>query len=180
MQFQLLDICATLCAIWTTLVTIFLKSILLVVTSMFETWSVQVLRRFYEVVSIISKISVGSLVVNSDNRLSPSLSKTKLSELIQSALKRSSYSHSITSRTQQTKFLKFRHNVRDTINPSCPANDEVDDMEHTPLLCHWYYDGPRSDILHHVNAILLPHGLSSLSNEVLLEFIFYCNERFTI
>ena len=74
---------------------------------MFETWSVQVLRRFYEVVSIISKISVGSLVVNSDNRLSPSLSKTKLSELIQSALKRSSYSHSITSRTQQTKFSQI-------------------------------------------------------------------------
>ena len=46
------------------------------------------------------------------------------------------------------------------------------------LLCH-SYNGPRSDLLDSVNAILLPHGFSPLSNETLLKFILYGNERLT-
>ena len=58
-------------------------------------------------------------------------------------------------------------------------DDGVEDTEHLMLLCH-SYNGPRSDLLNSVNAILLPHGFSSLSNEVLLKFILYGDERLTI
>ena len=47
------------------------------------------------------------------------------------------------------------------------------------LLCH-SYDELRSDLLNSVNAILLPYGFSSFSNEVLLKFIMYGDERLTI
>ena len=50
--------------------------------------------------------------------------------------------------------------------------------EHFLLLCH-LYNGPRSNLLK-VNAKLLTHGCSSLSNEVLLEFILYGDERVVI
>ena len=42
------------------------------------------------------------------------------------------------------------------------------------------YDELRSDFLNSVNAILLPHGFSSLSNEVLLKFILHGGERLAI
>ena len=60
-----------------------------------------------------------------------------------------------------------------------PANDGVEDTEHFLLLCHSYSE-PRSDLLNSVNAILLPHGFSSLSNEDLLKFTLYGDERLTI
>ena len=41
------------------------------------------------------------------------------------------------------------------------------------------YDGPRSDLLGSVDAILLPHGFSSLSNELLLKIILYGDQRLT-
>ena len=47
------------------------------------------------------------------------------------------------------------------------------------LLCHSCY-GPRYDLLNSVSVILLPHGFSSLSNEVLLKFILYGDEQLTI
>ena len=46
-------------------------------------------------------------------------------------------------------FDKFKHNFRDTINPVCPANDEVEDTEHFLLLCH-SFNGPRSYLLNSV------------------------------
>ena len=76
-------------------------------------------------------------------------------------------------------FHKFRHSFRETGNPLCPANDGVEDTEHFPLLCH-SYNGPRSDLLNSVNAMLLPYGFPSLSKEVLLKFILYGDERLTI
>ena len=124
-------------------------------------------------------------------RLSPSLSifKTKLSKLIRPTPKLVYGIHDpkgLAILTQlrvglsKLNFHKFRHNFRDTVNPLCPANDGVEDTEHFLLLCH-SYNGPRSDLLNSVNAILLPHGLlSSLSNEVLLKFILYGDERLTI
>ena len=57
------------------------------------------------------------------------------------------------------------------------ANDGVEDMEHFLLLCH-SYNQLRSDLVN--CAILLPHGFSSFSNEVLLIFILYGDERLTI
>ena len=61
----------------------------------------------------------------------------------------------------------------------CPANDGVEDTEHFLQLCHSYNE-LRSDLLNSVNAILLPHRFSSLSNEVLLKFILYSEECLTI
>ena len=40
-------------------------------------------------------------------------------------------------------------------------------------------DGPRSDLLSSVDALLLPHGFSSLSNELLLKIILYGDHRLT-
>ena len=73
-------------------------------------------------------------------------------------------------------FQKFKHNFRDTLNPLCPTNDGVEDTEHYFLLCHTY-DADRRDLLSSVNAILLPHGLISLSNEELLKIILYGHEQ---
>ena len=123
-------------------------------------------------------------------RLSPSLSifKTKLSKLIRPTPKLVYGIHDpkgLAILTQlrvglsKLNFHKFRHNFRDTVNPLCPASDGVEDTEHFLLLCH-LYNGPRSDLLNSVNAILLPHGFSSLSNEALLKFILYGDERLTI
>ena len=125
-----------------------------------------------------------------DIRLSSSLSifKTKLSKLIRPTPKLVYGIHDpkgLAILTQlrvglsKLNFHKFRHNFRDTVNPLCPANDGVEDTEHYLLLCH-SYNGPRYDLLNSVNAILLPRGFSSLSNEVLLKFILYGDERFTI
>ena len=82
----------------------------------------------------------------------------------------SSLSHSVG--LSKLNFHNFRHNFRDTVNYLRPPNDVVEDTEQFQLLCH-SHDGPRSDLLNSVNAILLPHGFSSLSNEVFLKFILY-------
>ena len=122
--------------------------------------------------------------------LSPLLSifKTKLSKLIRPTPKLVYGIHDpkgLAILTQlrvglsKLNFHKFRHNFRDTVNPLCPTNDGVEDTEHFLLLCHSYNE-LRSDLLNSVNAILLPHGFSSLSNEVLLRFILYGYKRLTI
>ena len=123
-------------------------------------------------------------------RLSPSLSTftTKLSKLIRSTPKLVYGIHDpkgLAILTQlrvglsKLNFHKFRHIFIDTVNSFFPANDEAEDTEHFLLLCH-SYDELRSDLLNSVNATLLPHGFSSLSNEVLLKFILYCDDRLTI
>ena len=85
-------------------------------------------------------------------RLSHSLSifKTKLSKLIRPTPKLVYDIHDpmgLAILTQlrvglsKLNFDKFRHNFRDTVNPLCPVNDGVEDMEHFLLLCH-SYNGP--------------------------------------
>ena len=61
---------------------------------------------------------------------------------------------------------------RDALNPLCPTNDGVEDMEHYFLLCRTY-DANRLDLLNSVNAILLPHCLINPSNEDLSIIILY-------
>ena len=56
---------------------------------------------------------------------------------------------------------KFKHSFRDTLNPLCPTNDGLEDTEHYFLLCHTF-DANRLDLLHNLNAILLPHELINL------------------
>ena len=72
---------------------------------------------------------------------------------------------------------KFRHNVRETINPMHPSNDGIEDMEHYLLLCCSYV-GLRCDLLASVAGILHLYSLSSPSfNQELVKVILYGDER---
>ena len=73
-------------------------------------------------------------------------------------------------------FHKFRHNFSDTVDPTCPANDGVEDTEHYMLFCQ-SYEEPRRELLDGFNEISPPSVISDLSNELLVEFILYGNER---
>ena len=73
-------------------------------------------------------------------------------------------------------FHKFRHNFSDTIDPMCPANDGVEDTDHYLLFCQ-SYEEPRRELLDGFNEISPPSVISDLSNELLVEFILYGNER---
>ena len=58
----------------------------------------------------------------------------------------------------------------------CPAKDGVEDTEHY-LLCSQSYEEPRRELLNGFNEILPPSVISNLSNELLVEFLLYGNER---
>ena len=73
-------------------------------------------------------------------------------------------------------FHKFRNNFRDAIDPMFPSNDGVEDTEHYLLLCQ-SYEEPRRELLNGFNAILPPHEISNLSNELLVELFLYGNDR---
>ena len=62
------------------------------------------------------------------------------------------------------------------MNPLCAKNDGIEDMERYLLFCY-AYDADRRDHLRNVNAMLLLHGLISLSNEELLKVILYSHEQ---
>ena len=58
----------------------------------------------------------------------------------------------------------------------CPANDGVEDTEHYLLLCQ-SYEEPRRELINGFIKILPLSVISNLSNELLVEFILYGNER---
>ena len=64
---------------------------------------------------------------------------------------------------------KFKHNFRDTINPTCPSHDGVESTEHSLLLCSSFHV-QRRHLLTGVFALLQPFGYIALSNEVLTQF----------
>ena len=66
-------------------------------------------------------------------------------------------------------FHSFTHDFSDALDPLCPLNDGIEDTKHFLLLCH-AYDEDRNDLLNSVDAILQPHGLTSLS---IFHFIFH-------
>ena len=79
-------------------------------------------------------------------RLAPSVAvfKTKLLSKIRSPPKSVfgihdpiglSYLSQIRVGLSKLNFHKFMHNFRDTINPSCPTNDAIEDTKHFLLLC---------------------------------------------
>ena len=73
-------------------------------------------------------------------------------------------------------FHKFKHNVRDTINPMCPTNDGIEDTEHFLLLCP-SFEAPRRDLLTGVLALLRPHGYINNSNEALMHVLLYGDKK---
>ena len=76
----------------------------------------------------------------------------------------------------QTNFHKFRHNFSDTIDPMVPSNDGVEDTEHYLLFCQ-FFEEPRRELFNCFNEISPSSSISNLSNELLVEFILYGNER---
>ena len=73
-------------------------------------------------------------------------------------------------------FHKLKHILSNTLNPLCPINDGIEDMEYFLLLCHAYNED-RQDLLNSVNVILRPHGLTNLTNENLLQILLYGHEK---
>ena len=69
-------------------------------------------------------------------------------------------------------FHKFKHNFRDTINPLCPSNDGIEDIEHFLLLCP-SFTVPRRDLLTRVLAMFRPYGYVNNSKEGLTQILLY-------
>ena len=67
---------------------------------------------------------------------------------------------------------KFKHNVRDTINPMCPSNDGIESTEHFLFLCP-SFEVQRRNLLAGVFALLRPFGYIDLSNEVLTQLLLF-------
>ena len=68
-------------------------------------------------------------------------------------------------------YYKFKYNFKDTINPVCLSNDEIEDVEHVLLHCSSYLY-LRRNLLARIYALIRPFGLANLSNEGLTNF--YC------
>ena len=71
-------------------------------------------------------------------------------------------------------FNKFRHNFRDTMNPTCPINDGIEDTEHFLLLCDSFKEH-RCNFLTDVNVVLQNSGHSVWSNSF-LQLLLYGDE----
>ena len=68
-------------------------------------------------------------------------------------------------------------NFRDTVNPMCPTNDGIDDMEHFLLLCP-SFDIQRQDLLAPFSELLRPCvQIETLPNNVLVQYLLYGNKE---
>ena len=64
---------------------------------------------------------------------------------------------------------KFLHNFKDTVNPMCPTNDGIEDVEHLLLLC-LSFEIQRQDLLAGVSELLRSFvQINTLPNNVLRE-----------
>ena len=71
---------------------------------------------------------------------------------------------------------KFRHNFKDTVNPMCPTNEDVEDTEHFLLLCP-SFAVQRQNLLAQILPLLRPLGYANFSIEVLAQILFYGDEN---
>ena len=74
---------------------------------------------------------------------------------------------------------KFLHNFRDTVNPMCPTNDGIEDVEHFLLLCP-SFEMQRRDFLAGVSELLRSFvQIDTLPNNVLIECLLYGDKNLT-
>ena len=66
---------------------------------------------------------------------------------------------------RKLNFHKFKHNFSDTVDPMCPANDGIEDTEHSLLLCP-SFAVPRRYLLAGVFALLRPFGYIQISKKM--------------
>ena len=77
------------------------------------------------------------------------------------------------------KFHKFKHNVKDTLNPLCPTNNGIEDMAHFLLLCP-SFDVQQCDLLPEILQLLQPFGrINKLSNVFLIKLLLYGDKDFS-
>ena len=69
-------------------------------------------------------------------------------------------------------FHKFKHNFKDTINPMCPVNDGIEDMENYLLLCNCF-KAQRQNLLAGVNSVLAAYKYSENSYINMLDLLLY-------
>ena len=69
-------------------------------------------------------------------------------------------------------FHKFKHNVRDSVNPMCPSNDGTETTEYFLLHCP-SNEVKRRDLLARVFELLRPYGYIDLSNEIFTQLLSY-------
>ena len=73
-------------------------------------------------------------------------------------------------------FHKFRHNIKDTINPMSPINDGIEDTEHFLLLCSSFTEHRRS-LLAGANDVLQIYGYSESLGSNILQLLLYGNKN---
>ena len=77
----------------------------------------------------------------------------------------------------KSNFLKYQHNFRDTINPMCPRNDSIEDMEHFLLLCP-SFGVQMTDLLAGIYTLVQPYGYANLANDAMLQILLYGHKNF--
>ena len=74
---------------------------------------------------------------------------------------------------------KFLHNFKDTVNPMCPTNDGIEDVEDFLLLCP-SFEIQRRNLLAGVSELLRSFvQIDTLSNNVLIECLLYGDKNLT-
>ena len=74
---------------------------------------------------------------------------------------------------------KFLHNFWDTVNPMCPTNDGIEDVEHFLLFCP-SFEMQRRDFLAGVSELLRSFvQIDTLPNNVLIECLLYGDKNLT-
>ena len=73
-------------------------------------------------------------------------------------------------------FHKFKHDFKDTVNPMCSINDDIEDTEHFLLLCNSFTEH-RHNLLAGVNDVLEAYGYSEAPENNILQLLLYGNKN---
>ena len=75
-------------------------------------------------------------------------------------------------RLSKLNLHKFKHNFKDTVNPMCSINDDIEDTEHFLLLCNSFTEH-RYNLLAGVNGVLEAYGYSEAPENNILQLLLY-------